>query len=316
MKIKFWGVRGSIPTPTTTRQVKDKIRRILNKIPKDILSEPMQLELYINNLSDIESGVIGGNTACVELRTDDKIFIFDMGSGLRRLGNELMQNDPDKEGLDLHIFMSHTHWDHIMGLPFFAPAFFPQNKITFYSPHPNLHERLEFQQDFRFFPVSLDKMSSKKEFVQLERETEIKVGGVKIKNLPLHHPGGSFGYRVSHKGKIFNYATDSEYKDFSEEATQKQIDFIKDSDLLIFDAQYTFEEAIRKEDWGHSSALVGIDLSVKAGVKRLALFHHEPERDDFEVENILKKSINYKKINYPDSDLDVMLAIEDLEIEL
>ncbi|MFA4922554.1 MAG: MBL fold metallo-hydrolase, partial [Candidatus Neomarinimicrobiota bacterium] len=227
-----------------------------------------------------------------------------------------VKNEPNKNGLDLHIFITHTHWDHIHGFPFFTPAFFPNNKLTFYSPHPNLKERLEVQQDFRFFPVSLEHMPAKKEFVLLEHNSTINLGEVKISNHPLYHPGGSFSYRIEWNGKSIVYATDSEYKNLDRESTKQYIDFFRGADLLIFDAQYTFEEAIHKEDWGHSSALVGVEFAVEAGVKRLALFHHEPERNDFEIQDILKKSIDFKKINFPKQKLDIFLAMEGLEIYL
>ena len=316
MIAKFWGVRGSIPTPNTTEHIKDKIRNILKELSLASISSSLKIEEYLNNQSVINTGVVGGNTSCVELRVDSKLFIFDMGSGIKRLGNYLVKKEQNKNGLEIHIFLSHTHWDHIMGFPFFTPAFFSNNKIFIYSPHPNLKERLEVQQDFRFFPVSLNHMSAKKEFIQLEHNSEIQIGNVKIKNLSLYHPGGSFGYRVMHNDKTFVYATDSEYKDLSKDATKHNLEFFKDADLLVFDAQYTFEEAVHKEDWGHSSALVGIDFSIQAGIKKLALFHHEPDRDDYEIYDILKKSLDYKRINYPNSKLEVFLATEGLEIEL
>ncbi|MBU4443802.1 MBL fold metallo-hydrolase [bacterium] len=316
MKIRFWGVRGSIPTPPTSDQIKNKIRKFAQRIVEENISDQHKIDALIDTLIPVEAGLIGGNTSCVEVRADDKLIILDMGSGLKNLGNYIVKHDQNTNGLEIHIFLSHTHWDHILGFPFFAPAFFPNNKIFFYGGHPNIKERLETQQDFRFFPVALHQMKAKKEFIQLKHRTGVEIGNVTVKNYPLYHPGGSFGYRVECGGKSFVYATDSEYKDLSKGNINKYVEFFKNTDLLIFDAQYTFEEAIHKEDWGHSSALVGIDFSIQANVKRMAIFHHEPERDDFEVDEILQKSINYKKINYPDADLKIFLATEGLEIQL
>ncbi len=316
MKVKFWGVRGSLPTPPTSHHIREKFLKIIDNLPAAVLANPAEIKKHVLGLSNLEAGLIGGNTSCIEIRADNKILIFDMGSGLKSLGNYLVKNEQSKKGLDLSIFLTHTHWDHILGFPFFAPAFFPNNKITFYSPHPNLKDRLEVQQDFRFFPVSLDHMPSKKEFIQIGHNTSVEIGKIKITNCPLYHPGGSFGYRIECDGKTVVYATDSEYKNLDRESTKQYIDFFRNADLLIFDAQYTFEEAIHKEDWGHSSALVGIEFAIEAGVKQLALFHHEPERDDFEINNILKKSLDFKKINYPEDDLEIFLAMEGLEIVL
>jgi phosphoribosyl 1,2-cyclic phosphodiesterase len=316
MRVRFWGVRGSIPTPPTSEQIRAKILKAFKNFSSEKDFNLNQVEEYIMHSSVVDTGFIGGNTSCIEVRADDKILIFDMGSGLKRLGNHLLKHEKTKNGLELHIFMSHTHWDHILGLPFFVPAFFPNNKLIFYSVHRNLRDRLETQQDYRFFPVSLDSMSSKKEFVQIAHKQTISIGNVTVSNIPLYHPGGSFGFRVECDGKVFVYATDSEYKDQSREAVTQNTKFFRDADLLVFDAQYTFEESIHKEDWGHSSALIGVDFAMDANVKRLALFHHEPERDDFEIYEILKKSLDYKRINYPESKLEILLATEDLEIEL
>ena len=316
MKIKFWGVRGTIPTPQTSTHIKQKIQNIVKNINAKKLNSQHEINAYIDSLSPVEVGTIGGNTSCIEIRADKQLIIFDMGSGLKNLGNYIVKHDQKSEGLDIHIFLSHTHWDHILGFPFFAPAFFPNNTIHFYSGHPNLKERLEIQQDFRFFPVALHHMGAKKEFIQLKHNSSINIGNVKISNFPLYHPGGSFGFRVDYDEKSFVYATDSEYKDLSSNNIKKHMEFFNNADLLVFDAQYTFEEAIHKEDWGHSSALVGIDFSIQANVKRLALFHHEPERDDFEIDTILKKSIDYRNINYPDDIIEIFLATEGLEIIL
>lgn len=316
MKVKFWGVRGSIPAPPTNDQIKTKIKHLLNKIAVGAIESSYDIDSLVEEYSPVEAGLIGGNTSCVEVRAANRIFIFDMGSGIRNLGNHLVKYDQKSNGLELHIFLSHTHWDHIHGFPFFTPAFYPNNKICFYAVHPKLQERLEYQQDFRFFPVSLDNMKAQKEFIQLKPRASLKIGEVKITNSPLYHPGGSYGYRVEHENKVFVYASDSEYKELSKSNAKKYIEFFRDADLLVFDAQYTFEEAIHKEDWGHSSALVGIDFATQAKVKRLALFHHEPERDDFEIQNILVKSLDYFKINYPSANLDIFLATEGLQLQL
>lgn len=313
MKVKFWGVRGSIPTPQTDMQIKHKIKSVVKEIRDKKLDNNHEINNYIDTLSPVKSGAVGGNTSCIEIRANNQIIIFDMGSGIKNLGNYITKHDQRVEGLDIHIFLSHTHWDHIMGFPFFTPAFLPNNTLHFYSGHPNLKERLEIQQDFRFFPVALNHMGAKKEFIEMKHKSAVNIGNVKITNFPLYHPGGSFGYRVDFDGKTFVYATDSEYKNLSGKNIEKHLQFFENADLLVFDAQYTFEEAIHKEDWGHSSALIGIDFSVQANVKRLALFHHEPERDDIEIDTILKKSIDYRNINYPDKSFDIFLAVEGAE---
>lgn len=313
MKVKFWGVRGSIPTPITDKTFKTKLRSILNDITIDDISTPAKKNKFVENLS-FDKTIIGGNTACVELQIDKKLFIFDMGSGIIQLGNYLTKKQ--NANLDLHIFISHTHWDHILGLPFFKPSFYSNNNITFYSPIPNFGKRLFLQQDPKYFPISLDDYAAKKKFVQLDKNGTMEVDGVKIENILQYHPGSSYGYRIMSNGKTVVYSTDSEHKGNKSEQNGKFIDFFQNADILIFDAQYTLEETINKRDWGHSSALIGIDLAIKSNVKKLVLFHHEPDNNDEMIHKILKQSIKYKKEEYPNINLEILLAYEGMEINL
>ncbi|MGE5680254.1 MAG: MBL fold metallo-hydrolase, partial [Bacillota bacterium] len=211
MKVTFWGVRGSIPTPLTEGDVKEKMYRLLSLInSSDDTSTVEGRDKVLERFTESEPLLIGGNTSCIEVQADDKTLIFDMGSGIRRLGNHIAEDS--KRGREIHIFLSHTHWDHINGFPFFLPAYLPDYKLHFYSIHPGLKEKLEIQQDPRFFPVKLEQMSSTKEFFQLKEDCELMVGDILIKNKQLFHPGNSYGYSVNVNGKKFVFATDSEYK--------------------------------------------------------------------------------------------------------
>jgi len=316
MKVKFWGVRGSIPSPFTQHQIREKVMRILEFAKgKDISTLSRRNEL-IEQFIKKEPLLVGGNTSCVEIRACNDIFILDMGSGIKKLGNELLKEEGYVDGFPFHIFINHTHWDHIQGFPFFVPAYHAQNKFIFYSPFPDIEERLIGQQVGSYFPVQFKDMPCKKEFVHLEENSSYSIGNVEISNMEMYHPGRSFGYRISCNGKSVVYATDSEYKDLSSQGIGRYIDFFKDTDLLIFDAQYSLGETIHKEDWGHSSSIIGIDISIEAGVKRLALFHHEPENTDRTLLAMLNEALRYKKINYPDVELDIFLSTEGLEVTI
>ncbi|MEI7811996.1 MAG: MBL fold metallo-hydrolase [Ignavibacteria bacterium] len=315
MRIKFWGVRGSIPAPLDVEEVRGKMQRLLKmaSLYKD-LSSSETIDLIINKFSESEPLAIGGNTTCVELCSDDKIIIFDMGSGLRKLGNSILQ---ESNGItEFHIFLSHTHWDHIHGLPFFVPAYMPQFKLHFYSVHPGLQERLEIQQDLRFFPVRLDQMASSRDYTQLTEDYEITIGNLTIKNQKLYHPGNSYGYSVTNGQKKFVYATDAEYINLSTSLIQKYIEFFKGADVLYFDSQYSFSEAIHKADWGHSSAIIGIDLASDADIRKIYLSHHEPENDTLKLMKMYTQALQYKKINYPLNDLEIFLAQEGRTVEI
>ena len=212
MEVQFWGVRGSIPAPPTSQHLLSKIRRVLELSVGEDLSSPQKIDAFLNSLSERELGFLGGNTPCVEVQIGDTIIVFDMGSGFRELGDYLIKKQKSTgKGIEVHVFMCHTHWDHIQGFPFFVPAYRENTKIHFYHIHPNLKDRLEQQQDFRFFPVSMNNMASTKEFHQMEAGGEVRIGDVTIKNIELNHPGKSYSFRVEHDGKSFVYASDGEY---------------------------------------------------------------------------------------------------------
>ncbi len=314
MLIRLWGVRGSIPTPPTTAQYREKLRHVLKLASGKHFDSDSEADAFIGGLDDSLQYLLGGNTTCVEVLAADTRFIFDMGSGIRELGNFMLQShDPLNE---MHVFISHTHWDHIQGWPFFKPAYMPKYKINFYSPHGNFEQRLSEQQEFKFFPVALNFMASQKEFRDFPPDSKIEINGVKITNIELHHPGKSYGYRVEYDGKVFIFATDSEYNNFTTQKFQKFIRFFQDADLLVFDAQYSFDQEMQRVDWGHSSAFVGVDLAIQANVKRLILFHHEPDNDDFQIRKLYNLSISYLRDNYPGNGLEVYLAREGQAFDL
>lgn len=315
MFVRFWGVRGSIPAPPGNLQLKEQMLALLEYASVKDISDGYNREQVLQDYLSEKPPIIGGNTSCVELRADGKILIFDMGTGIRKLGHHLL-NEMSSEAAEYHIFLSHSHWDHIQGFPFFNPAYLPQNKIFFYSVHPGLKQRLELQQDSQFFPVKLQQMQAQMEFIQMEENCRIELGNLLIENRELYHPGKSYAYSVKSGNKKFVFATDSEYKDTTTAAAEKYISFFKDADLLVFDAQYTFSEGMLKEDWGHSTSVAGIDLAVEAGVKRIALFHHEPEYSDSKLYSMLTQAQRYRRINYPDSNLEILLSFEGLEIKI
>ncbi|MBI2417873.1 MAG: MBL fold metallo-hydrolase [Ignavibacteriales bacterium] len=310
MEVVFWGVRGSIPSPPTSEDLKNKISRVLELAASHDISTAEKRDAFLSTLTYRELGFLGGNTPCVELRVKDKIFIFDMGTGIRELGEYLMKSGQSKSGLDLHIFIGHTHWDHIQGFPFFIPAYRPNTNIHFYFSHPQVKERLEFQQDYRFFPVSLEFMAAKKHFHLLDPTAPLNIDGIIVKTMELNHPGKAFCYRIESEGKSFVYASDGEYNNLPNSKINSYINFYRGTDFLIYDAPYSFTEEMEKINWGHSSAVVGVDLCVKAEVKKIALFHHAPENNDEAVFNLLDAAVNYKKQNYSTSELEIVLARE------
>jgi ribonuclease BN (tRNA processing enzyme) len=312
MKIKFWGTRGSIPTPISPMAIEDKIRQALRGAVGLDLSNEAAIERYLQQLPITVRHTIGGNTTCIEVRTDRQLLILDAGTGLRALGNELIKAEFGQGQGEADIFISHTHWDHIQGLPFFTPRYVPGNRLTFHSPHTDLEEALVGQQASAYFPVSFSSSSADIQFHSIPTQAWTWIGNVRVYPLRMSHPGVSYGYRIEHNGQSLVYTGDSEYKRMSPDSTQDYVSFFQGADLLIFDAQYTLSDILDKVDWGHSSPLMGAEFAYRAGVQRLLLTHHDPMADDQAVYAGLKQAQMY--LAKRGSDCQVMIASEGLEI--
>ncbi len=309
-RVRFYGVRGSIPTPMVLTDMHEKLEAALALArPEDLINEDSK-RAFLSNLPFHIKACLGGNSACVQIAAGDHHLIFDAGSGIRVLGLDLMKGGFARGEGSAHLFFSHTHWDHIMGLPFFTPLYIPGNQFTLCAVHPGLAERLRGQQQFQYFPVSFDAYNSTITFQQLGELDRYELGDVTITWNQQHHPGKSYAYRVSYGGKSVVYATDAEYKDPTPEGLKDTVAFFKDADLVIFDSQYTQIEAMEKTDWGHSSTFIGIKIALAAGVKKLAFFHHEPTYSDFQLVKILESSQEFLHAIAPDGDLELVLAAE------
>ncbi|NJN97084.1 MAG: MBL fold metallo-hydrolase [Anaerolineales bacterium] len=283
MYVKFWGTRGSIPTSLPADSIKQKIRQALTRAAGLNLADEAVLSRYLERLPFNIWGTAGGNTPCLEVRAGDQLLILDAGSGLRLLGLELMQNGFAAGNHQADILITHTHWDHIQGFPFFRPAFVPDNQFIFHSPFPDLANRLSQQQQSDFFPVPVSYMSATLAFNTLTENQWYQLGNFRVYAMRLIHPGVTYGYRVEAGNSSLVWATDSEYKQVDRASTENYVEFFKDADLLVFDAQYTLSEVLDKPDWGHSSALMGAEFAHRAGVKRLALAHHDPTSPDEKI---------------------------------
>jgi phosphoribosyl 1,2-cyclic phosphodiesterase len=317
MIVKFWGARGSIPAPLSDEDVKRKLRGALKRLDGRSFSGAEAIEDFIAQLPFHVRSTVGGNTPCIEVLAGEHHIILDSGSGIRLLGQELMKGECGQGRGRLHLFLSHLHWDHIQGFPFFVPAFIPGNRIFIYSPHPEARQRFIHHQSPEHFPVSLEEMRADLEFIHLGKRGTTDLGGVLVHNIPFNHPGTSYGYRVESEGGSIVYATDSEYQNMDRNSIKQYVEFFRGADALIFDAQYTMEDAlVHKVTWGHSSSFIGLDIAIRSSVKRLVLFHHEPMYNDEEILEILEATRKYRAHNYPDLDCEVLIAYEGLTLEI
>ncbi len=317
MNIKFWGVRGSIPTPIGPKEIRKKIEDVLFEAKDIKFSSREDVTKYVEGLHYLQRGTVGGNSSCVEVQTQTgHVLILDAGSGIVKLGAELMKGDFGRGSGVAHIFLSHTHWDHIIGFPLFTPAYIKGNRIIFYGVHEDLEKRLRHQQNAPdHFPASLELMEADIEFVQLKGKKKLKIGSMTVDSKELYHPGAAYSYRITENEKTLVYATDGEYK-VEWENVQQYHSYYQNADVLIFDAMYTAGEAIDREDWGHSTSFIGADIASITGIKKLVLFHHYPARDDEAIHRILKETEAYWNDLYSDFDCEILMAHEGLEIEI
>ncbi|MEP6808974.1 MAG: response regulator [Chthoniobacterales bacterium] len=271
VRIRFWGVRGSIPTPgrATAR--------------------------------------IGGNTSCVEVRVGNEVIILDAGSGIRALGKALLE-EANGQSMNVSMLVTHTHWDHIQGFPFFLPAYNPKVNVRILGYEGAVHGlrgALFEQMQSAFFPVGLNQMSSHVTFEELE-DMQFDLGAAKVRTIFSNHPGICLSYRLSTPRGDIVYMPDHEaYErhererqkvanessepgiEYAQSQDEKVIEFMRDADVVISDSQYDRVEYPTRLGWGHTCADDTVDLAIRAGVKQLFLFHHDPDHDDAKIEDMV-----------------------------
>ena len=251
--IKFWGVRGSIACPAVN---------------------------YVK---------YGGNTSCIEVIVDDRHFVLDAGTGIRFLGQRFLKDDL----LKTHILFTHTHWDHINGFPFFVPAYDPKRTLHIMAGHlsgdRSIEKTLSNQMEGPMFPIPLAAMQAKIDFQDFTAGDSFQLyPDVKVLTAPLNHPNQATGYRIEYAGKAVCYITDTEH--IPGEPDQNILGLIEGADVVIYDSTYTEEEFPTRIGWGHSTWNEGVRLCRAAGVKRLCIFHHEPDHDDDFMDKLMAEA--------------------------
>jgi phosphoribosyl 1,2-cyclic phosphodiesterase len=317
MLARFWGTRGSLPTPLGAAAVRAKLRDALLAASGRSFASAAEAERFIDQeLPFSLAGTFGGNSSCVEIAFDGGEHVLcDLGSGARVFGHHMLDKHGPARGQVYDVFLSHLHWDHIMGFPFFAPAYIPGNTIRLHGCHRVMREAFERQQSYPCFPVELAKLGATIEFVELEPGRRYDVAGASVVPIEQNHAGRSYGYRFERDGKSVVYTTDCEHKFETLDEKYPFIEFFRDADLVIFDAMYALADAMSvKEDWGHSSNIVGVELAQMAGVKHLVLFHHEPVYDDAMIAQVLDETRRYAEISRPGTGLRISSAYDGLEI--
>mgnify|MGYP005832992443 CR=1 FL=1 len=298
MRLKFWGTRGSISTPG-----KATVR-------------------------------YGGNTPCTELRLpNNELLILDAGTGIRNLGEALIEKG---ESVKAFILISHPHWDHIQGFPFFKPAFITGNELTIVGGETekvSLSKMISDQMNKVYFPIQLNELKATISFRKVSEE-EFTVFGANVKTIYVNHPAFALGYRINYGNRSIVYISDNEPFDRKVAQTMRNVDkfiiekylrskgdpnkcifdFVKSADLLIHDATYTPEEYVDKVGWGHSHYLFTLKVAAEGKVKKLVLFHHDPGHSDDKIDDILKMC--KKEIRNRDYKFECIAAAEGMELEI
>jgi anti-anti-sigma factor len=316
--VRFWGTRGSLPAPVDAREIRAKLRAALLAAKGRVLDTPTAIEEFIDKTLPFSvRGTFGGNTSCVQIVGGEEYVLCDLGSGVREFGHHVLRERGAGQPQRYNVFQSHMHWDHIMGFPFFAPAYIPGNVIRIHGCHDRLKEAFERQQSDPCFPVDFHQLRATIEFVLLEPGHTVEVAGFSVTPIKQNHAGDSYGYRFARLGKTIVYSTDCEHKFATLEDNYPFIAFYRNADLLIFDAMYSLADMISvKEDWGHSSNVIAVELAQAAGVRRLVLFHHEPAYDDGKIEDVFHDTVRFEEIHRHDQAVEVIAAYDGLELTI
>lgn len=289
MKIKFWGTRGSLPQALNNADVTSIINDVLNEAEKKGLSSPSSIKSALDRGEFLSPFSYGGNTTCTEISHGEHCIFVDMGSGLREAGTFHMPAGRK----EFHIFLTHMHWDHVMGLPFFVPVHVPGYTIKIYHVHRNGPEAVKINFNGVNFPLTFDQLGGKIEFVQLKLYESVQIGDLKITPFVLDHPGGSFGYRIEAGGKSCAIGVDGEFKRMSREELGKDLPYYQNLDLLVFDAQYEIAELASRFDWGHCSPNIGVDLALREQIKNLVFTHHDPWATPAKLRRMHKAAVKH-----------------------
>jgi phosphoribosyl 1,2-cyclic phosphodiesterase len=317
--IRFWGTRGSLPAPLGTAGLRRKlVRALLGAAGRDLDSEA-KVERYLDETVDFAtSHTFGGNTSCVQIDVGgSESILCDLGTGAREFSLAALARHPAGTPQAFHVFLSHLHWDHIQGFPFFVPAYVPGNRIRIYGCHDGLEAAFRRQHGPPSFPVALGQLPSTVEFVQLVPGESYEIAGLRVRAKRQFHSGDSYAYRFERAGKVMVYSTDSEHKLDDATAVQGFVEFFRGADLVVFDAMYSLADAFSiKEDWGHSSNIVGVEICQMAGVRHLCLFHHEPAYDDEKLTALWRETQRLEELTRGEHPLRVTAAYDGLEIRL
>lgn len=293
LKAKFWGTRGSIPAPHAPDYTTTRITQLLERFFKQGHTKADEIPQFLKQVDKSELGGYGGNTPCVEIFNNTDQVVIDGGSGIRALGQKMMGGPCGLGRGEVHIFFTHFHWDHLIGLPFFIPLFVPGNKIHMYSVQDYLPTAIQTIFRRPYFPVEYEKLPTKIEYHLLEPRHPHRHGSLTLTPYQLDHPDPCWGYRIESQGKSLAYCVDTEGLRVSRQELDKDLPLYLGADAMIFDAQYTLLEATERVNWGHAAATIGLDIAMREGIKQVAFMHFDPSASEEKIAEAESQTRSY-----------------------
>jgi len=293
LNLKYWGVRGSLPSSPSPADWTNHIEGLLRGFFNAGLRDASQVSKYIDSLGSSHLGGYGAATTSVEVKSPRGRIIIDGGSGIRALSEQIMSGKAGASKGPFHIFMTHFHWDHLIGLPFFTPHFVPGVQIHYYAVQPELETIIRRVFEKPYFPVPFESLASKIHFHTLEPRKTVEIEDMKITPYKLDHPDPCWGYRVENNGKVYAHCVDTEGTRVSREELGPDLPLYQGIDLMYYDAQYTFPELAEKANWGHSASQVGLDIAFREGIKQVLFAHHDPGATIQQLQELKRQTMEY-----------------------
>lgn len=256
-------------------------------------TKPEQISEFLNAWSTPEIGGYGTATTCVEVQTPRSQLIIDGGSGIRNLSEHIFRHVKPKGPVNYHIYLTHFHWDHLIGIPFFAPMFIPGNTINFYAVHSDVEQMIRGKFKRPYFPVAYENLPAKVQFHVLEPRKPKIIDDLTITPYQLDHPDPCWGLKVEHGGKVYSHCVDTEGTRTSREALGHDLPLYQGVDLMYFDAQYTLPELVEKANWGHSASQLGLDIAFRESIKRIVFGHHDPGAVNGQIQELVEQTQDY-----------------------
>ena len=320
LKVRFWGCTGSIPAPLGTDQLNQKIAEALWLARDMNFGNRQAVHDFVGQLPFPLRGTYKGHTSCIQIHnSQDLVVLCDAGSGLRAFSDALPNDCPANT---YHLFLTHLHWDHIQGFPFFKPAYQSGNKIIIHSLHNTAEDALRNLLKSPNFPIDFDSLPADIEFDIKREGSSFQLGNLAVRTMKQDHPDHSWAFRFEEAGQSVVISTDSQHpKEAANSSNYPFLEFFNGADILIFDGQYSLNQACEKtRSWGHSDAITAVELAARAEVKKLIITHHEPANNDTLIHSLInsvekhRNKLNVESKNNGNYPLQILLAYDGLMV--